>query len=72
MALEVRRQEKETSQSLVRRFTQRMQRSGILKRAKKSRFFRSPKSDEIKKRVALRRVELKKECEKQQKIAKPE
>ncbi len=72
MALEVRKQDKESTQSLVRRFTQRLQKSGILKRAKKHRFFHSPKSDETKKREALRREQLKKEFEKAQKLAKPE
>ncbi len=72
MALEVRKQDKESTQSLVRRFTQRLQKSGILNRAKKLRFFHSPKSDETKKREALRREQLKKEFEKAEKLAKPE
>jgi len=72
VVLEVRRQEKENPQGLVRRFTQRVQRSGILNRAKKNRFFKSPKSQERKKRAALRREQLKKEFKIKQKMAKPE
>ncbi len=72
MALEVRKQDKESTQSLVRRFTQRLQKSGILNRAKKHRFFQAPKSEETRKKEALRRVQLKKEFEKAQKLAKPE
>ena len=72
MALQVRRRENENPQSLVRRFSQRVQRSGILNRAKKNRFFKSPESQERKKRAALRREQLKKEFEKRRKFAKPE
>ncbi len=72
MALEVRKQDKESTQGLVRRFTQRLQRSGILKRAKKRRFFQAPKGEETIKKEALRRVQLKREFEKAQKLAKPE
>ncbi len=38
MALEVKRQPKETPQSLVRRFTRRIQQSGLLVRARKIKF----------------------------------
>ncbi len=72
MTLEVRRQDKESTQSLVRRFTQRLQKSGILNRAKKQRFFKSPKNKETRKKEALRRVQLKKEFEEARKLAKPE
>lgn len=72
MALEVRKKEKENSQSLVRRFGQRIQRSGILNRAKRRRFFKSPESEDTKKKTALRREQLKKAFEIKQKMAKPE
>jgi len=68
MALEVKKQERETSQSLVRRFTKRMQQSGLLMRARKNRFKRRPKSNQMKKRTALRREELKIEYEKLRKL----
>jgi hypothetical protein len=68
MALEVRKKERETSQSLVHRFTQRIQKSGILLRARKIRFRERGKSEQLKKRAALRREEMKKRYEKLQKL----
>ena len=68
MALEVRKKERETAQSLVRRFTQRVQKSGILIRARKTRFYKSKISKAAKKKKALRREELKKKYEKLEKL----
>jgi len=70
MALEVRRKDKETAQSLLHRFTRNVQQSGILFRARKTRFKERKKSREMKKRAALRREEIKKEYEKLKKIGK--
>ena len=70
MALEVKKQERETAQSLVRRFGRRIQQSGILLRARKTRFKVRPKSHQAKKRAALRREELKKEYQKLKKLGK--
>jgi len=70
MALEIKKQGKETSQNLVRRFSKRMKQSGILLRARKSRFKERAKSAQMKKRSALRREELKKKYEKLEKMGK--
>ena len=70
MTLEVRKQERETAQSLVRRFGKRIQQSGILLRARKTRFQLRPKSHQGKKKAALRREELKKEYKKLKKLGK--
>ena len=70
MALEIKKEGRETSQNLVRRFSKRMKQSGILLRARKSRFRERPKSDQMKKKSALRREELKKEYEKLEKLGK--
>ncbi len=70
MALEVKRQSRESSQSLVRRFGQRIQRSGILIRTRKKRFKARTKSEGAKKKQALRREELKKEYLKLEKMGK--
>jgi len=70
MALEIKRQNRETSQSLVRRFTQRLQRSGVLIRARRSRFKTRTKSDGAKKKEALRRAELRQEYLKLEKLGK--
>ena len=68
MSLKVIKKERETSQNLVRRFAQRVQKSGILRWARKRRFFIRPKSQQMKKRAALRREEIKKEYEKKRKL----
>jgi hypothetical protein len=70
MPLEILKQERETSQSLARRFQKRVQQSGLLLRARKIRFKERKKSEQMKKRAALRREELKKEYEKLKKLGK--
>jgi len=72
MALEVKKQVRETSQALIRRFTRALQESGILLRARKVRFKEKEKSEQMKKRVALRREEKKREYEKLRKLGKIE
>jgi ribosomal protein S21 len=72
MVLEVKKQERETSQSLVRRFGRRVQQSGILVRARKTRFRVKIKSRNAQKKAALRRVILAKEYQHLKKISKPE
>ncbi|MDP2909658.1 MAG: 30S ribosomal protein S21 [bacterium] len=71
MPLEVKRQERETSQGLLRRFSRRMKQSGILLSARKIRFFERKKSEQMKKRSALRKEQLKKEYEMAEKMGKP-
>lgn len=68
MSLEVKKQERENSQSLIRRFRKKVQKSGILLRARKIRFRQRPKNKEMKKRTALRREKLKAEYEKLEKL----
>ena len=68
MALEIKKEGRETPQNLVRRFSRRMKQSGILLRARKARFKEREKSKQMKKRSALRREELKKEYEKLEKL----
>jgi len=72
MHLEVTKQERETSQSLVRRFGRRVQQSGLLVRARKLRFRKKPKSEGAEKRAALRREEVRKEYQKLRKLGKLE
>ncbi len=71
MALEIKKQSRETSQALVRRFTKRVQQSGILIRARKGRFKIREKSRDLKREAALRREKMKKVFEKLKKIGKP-
>jgi ribosomal protein S21 len=68
MGIEVKKQERETTQSLIRRFTKRVQKSGVLRRARDSRFHKRSKSRQMKKRAALRREQLRKEYQKLKKL----
>ena len=70
MPLEIKRQERETSQNLIRRFTRSLQQSGILLQARKVQFRERKKSEQMKKRAALRREEKKKEYERLKKLGK--
>jgi len=70
MVLEIKKRERETTQSLVRRFGRRVQQSGILIRARKNRFRKKAKSRQAKKKAAIRREELKKEYKKLKKLGK--
>lgn len=70
MALEIKKQERESSQNLIRRFTRSIQQSGILLRARKLQFKKRGKSEQMKKKAALRREEKKKEYEKLKKLGK--
>ena len=70
MPLEIKKQERESSQSLVFRFTKAIKQSGILLRARKIRFKRKEKSRDMKKKEALRREEMKKEYERLKKTGK--
>ncbi|OGZ64619.1 MAG: hypothetical protein A2998_02315 [Candidatus Staskawiczbacteria bacterium RIFCSPLOWO2_01_FULL_37_25b] len=71
MALEVKRKDKETSQSLAHRFTKVVRQSGVLLEIRGNKFHKRAKSALAKKRSALRRAELKKERIKADKLAKP-
>jgi len=66
MSLEIKRQEKENPRSLVRRFCRRIRRSGILRKARASRFYQRPLSKTKKKLQALRREAIKKELKKKE------
>lgn len=68
MGVEVRKNERETSQSLIRRFTKRVQRSGVLAIAREGRYRQRPKSRQMKKRAALRREQLRNEYQKMKKL----
>lgn len=70
MALEIRKKEKESSQSLIRRFAKAVQKSGILIQARERMFKERGLSEEKKKRAALRREELKKYYQELEKLGK--
>lgn len=68
--VEVKRKEGETPESLLRRFTKRVQQSGVLIRAKKNRFYERPKNKRAQKEDALRRKALREEKDYLRKIGK--
>jgi len=68
--IEVKKNKHETSGSLLRRFSRRVQGASILKIAKKVRRRERPQSDYAKKRYALKRIERIKEIEKLRKLGK--
>jgi len=70
MPLKINRKPKETSQSLIRRFSKSVRQSGILLQARKSLYRERPLSEQAKKRKALRREELKKKYEQLEKLGK--
>lgn len=68
----VTKRDRETIGSLLRRFTRRIQQSGILIRARKNRFFVSPKTKRAKKLAALWREKAIKENDRLRKLGKLE
>jgi len=70
MPLKTEKQNKESTQSLIRRFSRKMKKSGILLEARKKRFVKREKSPQLKKRTALRRNELQKKYEKLKKLGR--
>ena len=70
MALEIKRKQKQSSRGLVRDFNRRVKQSGVLVRAKKRKNFIREKSDQIKKRKALRKIEKIKEYQKKKKLGR--
>ena len=70
--VEVKRKDGETPESLLRRFSKRVQQSGVLIRAKKNRFFEQPKNKRAQKEDALRRKASREKKEYLRKIGKLE
>ncbi len=68
MPLEVKKQERESTQGLIRRFSKAIKRSGILKEARKNRFRQRPLSEAAKKRAALRKKRIQEEYQRKDKL----
>lgn len=71
MALKVQKKDRENSQNLVHRFTKTVRQSGLLLQVRSKQFKKRAKSALAKKRSALRRVALRIERKKAEKLAKP-
>ncbi len=70
MPIEVKKKEGESTPNLLRRFSKRVQQSGVLIRARKGRFYLSSPTKRQKKLGALRRLENQKERERLYKLGK--
>ena len=70
IVIEVKKNKHETSGSLLRRFSRRVQGASILRIAKRGRWRERPQSDYSKKRYALKRIERGKEIEELRKLGK--
>ncbi|MEF3691772.1 MAG: hypothetical protein V3574_01790 [Candidatus Moraniibacteriota bacterium] len=68
--IQVKKKDRETSESLIRRFSRRIQQSGVLMEARKSRFQTSKKSKTKKRLEAMYKVKIRKEIDKLKKIDK--
>ncbi|MBI3273758.1 MAG: 30S ribosomal protein S21 [Candidatus Colwellbacteria bacterium] len=68
--VEVKRKSGESTAAMIRRFTRRVQKSGILLRARKERFYQpKPKKRRLREK-ALRRAEVAREHERLSKLGK--
>jgi ribosomal protein S21 len=68
--VEVQKQSNESTTSLIRRFTKRVQGSGVLRRSRKIRYFARPASKYVKKKQALKLIERRTEYEELAKLGK--
>lgn len=66
----VKRKDRETTAAMLRRFTRRVQQSGILLRARKTRFYEPKPTKRSRREKALRRKELLQERERLIKLGK--
>lgn len=69
--VEVKRKDNESFESMLRRFNRKIQQSGVLIRARKIRFFVTPKSRNLQKVAARRRSQIRTEKEEQKRFLKP-
>lgn len=69
--VEVKKKDNENFDSLLRRFNRKIQQSGVLIRARKTRFFARTKSRNLQKVAARRRTQIKAEKEEQKRMGKP-
>jgi ribosomal protein S21 len=68
--VEVEKTGSENNISLIRRFSRKVQGSGILSKVRSLRFNERPKSDFVKKKKALKRITRRKEIERLIKLGK--
>ncbi len=69
--VEVKRKDNESFENLLRRFNRKVQQSGVLIRARKTRFFEPGKSRNLLRSAAQRRSEMKEVRDELKKLGKP-
>lgn len=69
--VEVKRKDNESFDNLLRRFNRKIQQSGVLIRARKTRFFTPAKSRNLKRTDAQRRSEMRIVREEMKRLGKP-
>jgi ribosomal protein S21 len=68
--IQVKKKERETAESLIRRFSRRVQQSGVLRKVRRDRFFDSGKSKIDRRTEALYKVKIRKEIDRSKKMGK--
>ena len=68
--IQVNRKEKETTENLIRRFSRRVQQSGVLRRVRKLRYREEEKSRPKRREEALYKVKIRKEISRLKKLGK--
>lgn len=68
--IQVKKKEKETAESLIRRFTRRVQQSGVLRQVRRQRFHQTEKSKDKRRNEALYKVDIRKEINRMKKLGK--
>jgi ribosomal protein S21 len=68
--IQVKRKERETAESLIRRFSRRVQQSGVLRRVRKLRFRQEEPSRDQRRNEALYKVKIRKEIDRLKKLGK--
>jgi len=68
--IHVRKKDRETSENLIRRFTRRVQQSGVLVEARKSRFRKTDKTRQEMRKDAMYRLKVKKVVDHLKKMGK--
>jgi ribosomal protein S21 len=70
--IEIKKNENESTINLIRRFTKKVQGSGILKRVRQRQFRKRPKSELQKKEEAIKKTKIKKRMDYLRKLGKIE
>ena len=69
--VEVKKKDNESFENLLRRFNRKVQQSGVLIRARKTRFFDKPVSRNLERSAAQRRSIIREKKEELKKLGKP-